>query len=248
MDTVMWNFPRILAHRGGGTLAPENTLAALRCGHALGFRAVEFDVMALNDGSLVLMHDDELGRTVKGCGSVADCTSDQLAAADAGSWFSAEFAGEPVPTFAQAADFCVRHGMMMNVEIKPVPGMEADTGRHVADACARLPAGSVLLSSFSVAALREAGQAAPDVPRGLLVEAVPADWRAQLDELGAIALHAKASLLTGEQAAAIREAGFGLMVYTVNEPEQARRLFGIGVDAICTDRLDLIGPDFAVNA
>ena len=132
----------------------------------------------------------------------------------------------------------------MNVEIKPVPGMEADTGRRVARACARLPSGSVLLSSFSVEALREARQAEPQLPRGLLVEAVPADWRAQLDELGAVALHAKASLLTAAQASAVKAAGFGLMVYTVNDPEQARQLFAIGVDAICTDRLDLIGPDF----
>ena len=241
----MWNFPKILAHRGGGTLAPENTLAAFRCGVAHGFRAVEFDVMALNDGSLVLMHDEELGRTVAGNGSVAACTLAQMAASDAGSWFSSEFAGEPVPSFAQAADFCVRHGVMMNVEIKPLPGMEAETGRLVAEACAQLPAGCVLLSSFSVDALREAQVAAPDVPRGLLVEAVPDDWHVRLDELGAIALHAKASLLTAEQAAAIKAAGFGLMVYTVNEPEQARHLFSIGVDAICTDRLDLIGPDFA---
>lgn len=240
----MWNFPHLLAHRGGGTLAPENTLAALRCGQAHGFRAVEFDVMALSDGSLVLMHDDELGRTVPGSGSVASCTFEQLAACDAGAWFSAEFVGEPVPSFAQAAEFCVQSGMQMNVEIKPVPGMEAGTGRRVAEACANLPVGSVLLSSFSVDALRAAKAAAPQVARALLVEAVPADWRAQLEALVAIALHAKASLLKADQAAAVKAAGFGLMVYTVNDPAQARELFSIGVDAICTDRLDLIGPEF----
>lgn len=244
----MWNFPRVLAHRGGGTLAPENTLAALRCGHAYGFRAVEFDVMALSDGSLVLMHDEELGRTVAGQGSVAACTREQLAASDAGSWFSAEFAGEPVPSFEAAADFCLRHRMQMNVEIKPVSGMDVETGRRVAEFCLQLPAGSVLLSSFSVDALRAARAAAPQVPRALLVEAVPADWRAQLDALGALALHPKASLLTAAQAAAVKAAGVGLMVYTVNDPGQARELFAMGVDAICTDRLDLIAPDFAANA
>lgn len=240
----MWNFPSILAHRGGGTLAPENTMAALRCGHAHGFRAVEFDVMALSDGSLVLMHDEELGRTVQGQGSVADCSLAQLTSSDAGSWFSAAFAGEAVPPFMQAAEFCVQYGMQMNVEIKPVPGREVDTGRLVAQACMALPVGSVLLSSFSVEALRAARAAAPQLARGLLVEAVPADWRAQLEALGAIALHAKASLLTAEQAAAVKAAGFGLMVYTVNDPAQARELFSNGVDAICTDRLDLIGPEF----
>jgi glycerophosphoryl diester phosphodiesterase len=240
----MWNFPRVLAHRGGGTLAPENTLAALRCGHAHGLRAVEFDVMRIGDGALVLMHDTELGRTVQGEGSLAGCTLGQLAAADAGSWFSDAFAGEPVPTFAQAADFCLRHGIAMNAEIKPVPGTEAATGRAVAAACAGLPPGSVLLSSFSVEALVAAREAAPGVPRGLLVGAVPDDWREQMQQVGALALHAGAGLLMAGQAAAVKAAGFGLMVYTVNQPAEARALFAIGVDAVCTDRIDVIGADF----
>ena len=240
----MWNFPRVLAHRGGGTLAPENTLAALRVGHAHGFRAVEFDVMMIGDGALVLMHDTELGRTVAGEGSMARCTLGQTAAADAGAWFSEAFAGEPVPTFAQAADFCLRHGIAMNAEIKSVPGTEADTGRAVAAACAGLPAGRVLLSSFSIEALIAARKAAPGVPRGLLVEAVPDDWRERLYEAGAVALHAKAGLLEAGQVAGVKAAGFGLMAYTVNDPVQARALFALGVDAVCTDRIDLIGADF----
>ncbi len=240
----MWNFPRVFAHRGGGVLAPENTLAALRCGHAHGLRAVEFDVMQVGDGALVLMHDTELGRTVKGQGSLASCGFGQLAAADAGSWFSPEFAGEPVPSFAQAADFCQRHGIFMNAEIKPVPGSEAATGRAVAEACNALPAGSVLLSSFSVDALLAARAAAPLVPRALLVEAVPGDCHERLRELDAVALHARADQLTSEQAVALKAAGFGLMVYTVNDPDKARALFAMGVDAVCTDRIDLIGADF----
>ena len=100
----MWTYPRIFAHRGGGTLAPENTLAALRYGAARGFRAAEFDVMAVRDDGLMLMHDEVLGRTVAGSGSVGVWSSAELHAMDAGSWFSADFAGEPVPSFAQAAD------------------------------------------------------------------------------------------------------------------------------------------------
>ncbi len=240
----MWTYPRIVAHRGGGTLAPENTLAALRCALALGFRAVEFDVMALRDGALVLMHDVALGRTVAGSGDVVDCTAAQLAAADAGSWFSPTFAGEPVPLFSDAAAFCIRHGLWMNAEIKPAPGMESQTGERVAAACAALPPGSVLLSSFSVEALQAARRAAPDVPRALLVEAVPADWHSALQSLSAVALHARAELLVAAQATAVKQAGFGLLCYTVNEPEQARRCFAIGVDAICTDRLNSIAANF----
>ncbi len=240
----MWSFPRIIAHRGGGTLAPENTLAALRCGLAHGFRGVEFDVMALTDGALVLMHDTELGRTVAGSGSVADQTFASLSAADAGAWFSSEFIGERVPSFAQAAEFCLQQGLWMNVEIKPLPGQALMTGRSVAAACAALPADAVLLSSFSLEALRAAQAVAPKVARGLLVERVPPDWHQQLDQLGAVSLHSQASALTAAQASAVKRAGFGLMCYTVNDPAQARTLFDWGVDAICTDRLDLITPDF----
>ncbi|MEO0318911.1 MAG: hypothetical protein RL404_2588 [Pseudomonadota bacterium] len=241
----MWTYPaKMIAHRGGGNLAPENTIAALRCGLSHGFHAAEFDVMDAADG-LVLMHDPERGRTVQGQGSIGDCTLADLAAMDAGAWFAPAFAGEPVPTFAVARDFCLAHGIWMNAEIKPVPGTEAATGRQVALACAALPAGSVLLSSFAVDALLAARDAAPTVPRALLVEAVPDDWVEQLQQVGAVALHAKAALLTPIRAAAVKAAGYGLLCYTVNDPAQARELFAMGVDAICTDRLDLIGPGFA---
>ena len=244
----MWTYPRVLAHRGGGRLAPENTLAALRCGLAHGFRAVEFDVMAVRDGGLVLMHDTQLGRTVAGSGAVADYSAAALMQMDAGAWFAPSFAGERVPGFAQAAGFCLQHGLWMNVEIKPAPGLESLTGELVARACQFLPAGAVLLSSFSVAALRAAQSAAPAVPRALLLEQVPTDWHAQLLALDAQALHTDATTLTAKDAAAIKEAGFGLFCYTVNDPLQARALLAMGVDAFCTDRLDLIGADFCQSA
>lgn len=237
----MWTYPTFIAHRGGGTLAPENTLAGLRCALAHGFHAVEFDVMGVAGGDLVLMHDTELGRTVPGRGPVTRLSAAELARLDAGSWLGERWRGEPVPAFAEAAAFCVDHRLWMNAEIKPAPGSEADTGRRVAQACSTLPAGSVLLSSFSMEALVAAREAAPAVPRALLVGAVPDDWEDRLQSLEAVALHVAADRLSPGQAGAIKAAGFGLMAYTVNQPERARALFAIGVDAVCTDRLDLIG-------
>jgi glycerophosphoryl diester phosphodiesterase len=240
----MWTYPRVLAHRGGGILAPENTMAALRCAVAHGFRAVEFDVMAVRGDGLVLMHDPLLGRTVVGEGRVADFTLDELVAMDAGGWHSPAFSGEPVAGFASAAAFCRSHDLWMNAEIKPAPGMDARTGFLVGQACSRLPAASVLLSSFSIEALLAAQDAAPEVPRAWLVDVVPADWASTLRQLGASALHVNARFLTPDQAVAVKDAGYGLFCYTVNEPDQARALRAIGVDAICTDRLDLIGAHF----
>ena len=243
----MWTYPRVLAHRGGGVLAPENTMAALRKGFAMGFRGVEFDVMATRDDELVLMHDDVSGRTVAGNCSIGQLNLSDLLAMDAGQWFSAEYAGELVPSFAQATEYCVSSGIFMNAEIKPVPGQEVRTAELVAQFCNLLPQGSVLVSSFSLDALRVTKQLAPAVPRAWLVESVPDDWSQTLAMLDSTTLHAQAKTLNASVIAALKAEDINLLAYTVNDPAQARALFTMGVDAICTDRLDLIGPDFFDN-
>src|SRR5207244_10430546 len=93
-----WPHPRVIAHRGGGALAPENTLAGLRLAKALGFGAVEFDVMLSADGVPVLMHDETLERTTDGRGAVAATSYAALAALAAGGRFGPKFKGEPVPS------------------------------------------------------------------------------------------------------------------------------------------------------
>ena len=248
----MWPYPRVLAHRGGGTLAPENTYAGLRRGMQAGFRAVEFDVMLARDGVPVLMHDPGLGRTVKGSGSVFEHDAQELAAMDAGGWFGPAFTGEPVPLFLEYARLCKAHGVWMNIEIKPAPGFERDTGTVVARLAADLFAAELaageptpLLSSFSEAALAGARQAAPGLARACLMSSLAHDWEARARALDAVAIHTNHQHLGQEAAQAVKAAGFGLFCYTVNDPGRARTLLEWGVDAFCTDRIDLIGPDFA---
>jgi len=247
----MWPYPRILAHRGGGTLAPENTVAGLRCGMAHGFRAIEFDVMLARDGVPVVLHDPALGRTVRAGGSVFEYDAAELAQMDAGAWFDATFRGEPVPLFTGFAALCNAQGVWMNIEIKPAPGFDADTGATVARLTAELFADEIaagdttrlpLLSSFSAAALAAARQAAPDLPRACLISALGSDWEAQARAADAIAIHTNHLHLTPALAQAVKARGYGLFCYTVNEPQRAAELLAWGVDAFCTDRIDLIGP------
>ncbi len=244
-----WPWPRVIAHRGGGKFAPENTLAALRKGHELGFRGVEFDVMLAADAVPVLIHDETLERTTSGRGHVAATPAAVLATLDAGSWFDARYRDETVPLFAEAARLCVSLGLWANIEIKPAAGQEMATGRIAATMAAQLwaqapPALMPLLSSFSETALAAARSAAPQLPRGLLLDAVPNDWHARMTKLDCVSLHCNQATLDERTAQDIMEAGYGLATWTVNDPDAARRLFAWGVDAVFTDRLDLIRPDF----
>jgi glycerophosphoryl diester phosphodiesterase len=254
-----WPYARVIAHRGGGKLAPENTIAAIATGLAHGFHAVEFDAMLPADDTPILMHDETLARTARITGEVANWTSARLQKLDVGSWHSQAFAGEPVPTLADALGYCRAHGVWPNVEIKPVTGKERATGGAVARETARryedllqpgtdAPAIDVrvpLLSSFSREALVGAREADPRLPLGLLVDEVPADWRSQLEVLGCVSLHANHATLAAETVRAAKAAGYWVFCYTVNTAARAGEILKWGVDAFCTDRHDQIGPDFA---
>ncbi len=234
-------YPRIIAHRCGGALAPENTLAGLRLAARLGCGGVEFDAMLAADGVPVLMHDETLERTTSGRGRVAELDSLSLARFDVGSRHHPAFAAEPLPTLDEALRLCAALGLWANVEIKPAAGQEVVTGQVVARHAATAT-GKLLLSSFSSIALRAAADEAVQLPRAMLFEAIPADWRERLMETGACALHSAASALSLGALQAVRDAGFPLACYTLNRREEAERLFALGVSAVFTDRPDLWAP------
>ena len=241
-----WPYPTVVAHRGGGKLAPENTLAGIDTGARLGHTMIEFDVKLSRDGEIFLLHDDNLERTSNGWGVAGDLPWSDLLKVDAGSWFSGAFKGEPLPLLSQVADRCRQHGMMANIEIKPTTGTGPLTGKTVALAARALWQGMTppLLSSFEIDALEAAQQAAPELPRGLLLDAWREDWRELATRLGCVSLHLNHKLLDEQRTAEIKAAGLHILVYTVNQPQRAAELLRWGVDCICTDRIDTIGPDF----
>ena len=165
---------------------------------------------------------------------------------DAGGWFSGEFKGEPLPLLSQVAERCRQHGMMANIEIKPTTGTGALTGKVVALAARELWAGMTppLLSSFEIDALEAAQQAVPELPRGLLLDEWREDWRELTTRLGCVSIHLNHKLLDEARVDVLRDAGLRILVYTVNRPQRAAELLRWGVDCICTDAIDTIGPDF----
>jgi glycerophosphoryl diester phosphodiesterase len=243
-----WPYARIIAHRGGGTLAPENTLAGVRKAKELGFAGVEFDVMLAADATPILMHDQRLERTTSGSGAIAATAYRDMQKLDAGGWFSPQYAGEPVPSLERTGKLCIELGLWANIEIKPSEGCEAETGAATALLARELWRGAPaqpLLSSFQPAALAAAKEAAPELPRGALTKSIPVDWEHWMNMLGCVSLHCDYRMLLPREARTVRDAGYWLLCYTVNDPEIVRVLFDWGVDAIVTDRLDLIPPDFS---
>ena len=238
-----WRACRWIAHRGAGTLAPENTLAAFRLGHRHGCRAFECDVKLSADGVAFLLHDTTLERTTGVSGVAGDRTWAELAALDAGSWHSAAFAGETIPTLAAIAEFCIATGSLLNIEIKPTPGAEVLTGQRVAAEASRLWQGQAempLLSSFSVEAVAAARDAAPGLPRALLLETLTPGWFEQAQALDCIAVVADFVLFDAALVNRLHAAGLLAMAYTVNDAAVAEQLFGWGVDALFTDAVDCL--------
>ena len=245
MTTTRWPYPRWIAHRGAGRLAPENTLAAFRLGASHGYRAFECDVKLSADGVPFLLHDATLQRTTSGHGPAAALTWNELSRLDAGAWQSRRYAGEPVPSFVAIARFCLRNDFALDVEIKPSPGSELETGRVVAATAAALWSTATvppLLTSFQPAALEGARATAPQLPRALLLDALRPGWLDEAKALGCVAVVTNYALLDAAVLTAVHGAGMRGLVYTVNDPAEARRLDALGIDGIVTDAVDRFSP------
>ena len=235
-------YPRIIAHRGGGILAPENTLAGLRLAARLGCSAVEFDVMLSGDGVPVLIHDETLERTTDGHGRVAEQSFAQLRRLDAGSWRGEAYQGEAIPTLEEALLLCADLALWANVEIKPAAGHDAATGSVVGALLAAASGYRGVVSSFSAAALAAARRQAPALDYAWLADVVADDWQATLNTLGCRALHCRVDAAAADVIAAAAAAAIPLACYTVNCRNEAERLFRGGIAAVFTDRPDLWLP------
>jgi glycerophosphoryl diester phosphodiesterase len=215
----------------------------MRRAQALGCRWVEFDVRLTADGELILLHDERLDRTTDGRGKARALPLSIIRRHDAGGWFGPSFAGEPVPTLAEAIDVLGELGLGANVELKAGRGRETETGSAAGDLLARLwpphlPA--PLVSSFLPAALAAARERAPAIARGLIVRGLPRHWRLWAERLGCVTIHAEHRRLRPAIVAEIRESGYSVLAYTVNDAARARELFAWGVASVFSDVPHLI--------
>ena len=256
--------PLNVAHRGARSLAPENTLTAARKALEVGADMWETDVTLTADGKMVILHDSTLGRTtniedvfpLRVADPSYSFSLDELRQLDFGSWFvdtdpfqqiatgavsqqeQASYAGEPAPTLRQALVFTKENDWRINVEIKDQEGTPGDTDlpeKVVALIDELEMAPSVVVSSFNHSYLKRVKAADPQITTAALVDTPSPDPIRLLQELQAQAYNPKLAGLDMEQVRQVRQAGFDVYVWTVNDERDVRRLIEAGATGIITD-------------
>ena len=225
----------MIAHRGNSSVAPENTLAAVRSALAVDPAPafVEIDVHATSDGELVVIHDKTLDRTTDASGAVAALELAVVRAADAGhaDTFGAAFAGERVPLLSEVLDAVAATETGIMIEIKAA-GIGAEVAALVVE---RGELKKHVIASFQADVLAEARAESAGARLLYLVdEANEASWTtAELHGVEILGVDKNAA--DGDYFERAHAAGYDVWVWTVNDLPQATALAALGADGIITD-------------
>ena len=241
--------PKVIGHRGAKAYAPENTLESIETAASLGVAWVELDVKLTRDNVPIIFHDETLERTTNGSGAVAQTDYEDIRQLEAGSWFADSFAGIKIPTLEEAVDVLLRHKLGLNLEIKPCPGREKETAEIALDHLSQYwdDLDNLLISSFQHVSLEASRDLAPDFARGLLIggQEMPENWMDVAQYLDVATINLGSELVTRAVADDVMDLEKPLLVYTVNDPMQARSLQKLGVDGFFSDNPDVILENLA---
>lgn len=254
----------VIAHRGARSLAPENTLAAARKAFENGAQMWEVDVRVTRDGELVLIHDATLQETTDAAAvhpgrspwPVHDFTLAELKELDFGGWFNerdpfgqieagnvseaeqAAYRGEQVATLESAIRFTLEHDRLINIELKDLSGLPghdclADKVVGLVNSLEALP--KVLISSFNHDYLARIKRLDRRIKTGALVANAHRDPVRLMHELGTSTYHPALRAVRVRQFWRMKEKGFGILVWVVNNTKLAQALNKVGASGIFTD-------------
>lgn len=230
--------PAIIAHRGASAYAPENTLAAFKLALQQGADAIELDAKLSADGQVAVIHDQTVDRTTPLHGKVRNFNMAELHKMDAGSHFDVSYRGEPIPSLEEVLK-AVGQLTYVNIELTNYASPLDQLPEKVAELVKRHRlVQRVFFSSFNIIALRRIQRLLPEAPAGLLLAP---GWRGRLAHrfLGRYvhyhSLHPALSDVTKTLVDQVHKQGRKIFVYTVNQEQDMRRLFEMGVDGLFTD-------------
>lgn len=210
----------VIAHRGASGYEYENSRAAFRAARARGADAIELDIHAAADGVFFVHHDEVVSGVHITRSSAAQVRALRLPN------------GESVPTLEDALG-TIDQALRVFVEVKSLPPAWDQRLLDTLDVrrCA--------VHSFDHRIVRRLGLARPDLPRGVLLESYPLRPLDALQDAGATVLWEQQSLIDGALVDALHSAGFGIYAWTVNDPDDMRRLLALRVDGLCTNVPDV---------
>ncbi|MFE3577390.1 glycerophosphodiester phosphodiesterase [Lysinibacillus sp. NPDC059133] len=226
----------IFAHRGVSAYYPENTMAAFAAASKLPITGIELDVHLTADRELVVIHDETIDRTSNGSGYVKDYTLQELRAFDFGSWFSAKFEDESIPTLGDILELFAGTNHRINIELKtdvfPYDGIEALVIREVA---AYQMTERVIISSFNHESIQIISQRAPYIEKAALFAEILVDFTGYTAQIPANAIHVSLPTAFRKSVQEALNEGATVRVYTVNDVEYAKQLQRLGVQGLFTD-------------
>jgi glycerophosphoryl diester phosphodiesterase len=243
---------KVIGHRGAAGYAPENTLESIHTAADMGVEWVELDVKLTKDDVPIIFHDDLLDRTTNGSGRVVEMTYEEIKQLEAGSWFADSFTGIKIPTLEEAIDVLIERNLGLNLEIKPCPGREKETAEIALDHLSQIwdDHTRLLISSFQQVSLEVARDMATDWARGLLLapeknaegddEGINPDWKDIADYLDVKTVNLGTSIVTRDIVEEIIDLDLHPLVYTVNDPLEARQFQSWGVESMFSDEPDII--------
>ncbi|MFS0562012.1 glycerophosphodiester phosphodiesterase [Terribacillus sp. 179-K 1B1 HS] len=227
---------KIFAHRGASKYAPENTMAAFRLAELMQADGIETDVQLTKDQVPVIIHDESINRTTNKRGLVRKLTYEELCQADAGAWFSRDYAGEKIISLDVFLRWIKKTPMLLNLELKtnkyPYPGIEEIVLQRLWDHGMK---DRTTISSFNADTIRRISDLDGDIDTGFLTSRRPRQLFSLLEEIGANALHPKYRLLNKKLIQECKQHHVPIRVYTVNQPVFILRALEANCDVIISD-------------
>lgn len=233
--------PKIFAHRGLSSQAPENTMAAFEKALNYNINGIEFDVQMTKDRKLVVIHDERLERTTNGSGYVKDYNYKELLALDAGSWFSTVYSGEKIPLLEDVLELLKNYDLLINIELKnsfiEYEGIEEEVIKLVNSAKV---SERVIISSFNHYSLKRIRELESNINIAVLCQAIMYEPIEYLKSVGANALHTSIYTVNKKLIDCLNKNKIEVRCYTVNDELNYKRLCEFGVSGVFTDIPDYL--------
>lgn len=231
---------KVFAHRGFSGRYPENTMLAFEKAVELGVDGIELDVHLSKDGELVIIHDEKVDRTCNGIGKVKDMTLAELKELDASAGFAGQFGVNRIPTLREYMELVKDLPLITNIELKTNIYEYEGLIEKVYDMIREYHyEDRVIISSFNHYSVIKMMKLAPELKYGLLSESWIVDTGEYCNRLGVPCYHPLRGNLTPELVKDMKDHGLEINTFTVNEEEEVRRFYALGIDGIIGNYPDM---------